>query len=377
MEKKKTPKHKLSGIPTAYEEVQKIISGKDMKKIEDSLETLETERKKRDEIAILELIRDINKGQDPMVKMVTIEEKTFQEALGSLLGIRNTEAFETMMLLYEYMEKQKTFKIDRLTGTELLKLSGMQFINQERRHHRLKLLLSQASIKIKVLDPDRSIKNYRNKKTEGGLVYKIFDLLRIKRVEYSEANPEMIVGLEDIEFLPDYMEHFHSISKRYIPLETIRKIPIAKGTDKTRHFVYKLCFKLASIKGNNCTLNLEECMNLGKFLNKAERDTKRKWRPIEKALLQARGLGLIEFKWQFREITEKEKIQDNLQFDLFDVIVDKQDEKNTTLEQHYYKYIEKVTIHRMYNLSSEHITLPFVLEQEEPKKEIGKMKAQF
>ena len=376
MKKKTTPKHKLSGVPTAYEETQKIIGNKNIKKIENDIEELEAERRQRDEKAILDLINDINKGQDPMVKMITIEEKTYQEALGSLLAIRNTEAFETMMLLYEYMEKNKTFKIDRLTGTELLRFSGTQFINQERRHHRLKLLLKQASIKIQVLDPERSIQNYRNKKTEGGLVYKIFDLLRIKRVEYSEANPDMIVGLEEIEFLPEYMEHFHSISKRYVPLETIRKIPEAKGTDKTRHFVYKLCFKLASIKGNDCTLNLEECMNLGKFFNKAERDTKRKWKPIEKALVRAKELGLIDFKWHFRELTENEKNTDNIRTNLFGEI-EINYEGYKTLNNEYYKYIESVTIHRNYNLNSEQIALPFALEQEKPKKERGKMRAEF
>jgi hypothetical protein len=376
MEKKKTPKHKLSGIPTAYEETDKIMNSKNIKRIEGSIEELELERRKRDEKAILELINDINKGQDPIVKMITIEEKTYQEALGSLLAIRNTEAFETMMLLYEYMEKQKTFKIDKLTGTELLKLSGIKSINQEKRHRKLALLLKQSCIKLTVLDPKQSLKNYRNKQNDHGLVYKIFDLLRIKKIIYSETNPETIVQLEDIEFLPEYMEHFHSISKRYVPLETIRKIPEAKGTDKTRHFVYKLCFKLASIKGNDCTLNLAECMNLGKFLNKSERDTKRKWKPIEKALMWAKELGLIDFKWNFRELTENEKHADNISTNLFaEIEINYQDYK--TLNNEYYKYLESVTIHRNYNLNSEQITLPFTLEQEEPKKEKGSMRVQF
>jgi hypothetical protein len=372
MEKKK---HKLSGVPTAYEEAQKIISGKDIKKIENSIEVLETERRKRDEKAILELINDINKGDNPMVKMVSLEEQTFQQALGSLLSIRNTEAFEVMMLLYEYMEKQKTFKIDKLTGTELLKLSGARSINQEKRHRKLTLLLKQSYIKLTVLDPEQSLKNYRNKKNDHGLVYKIFDLLRIKKVVYSETNPETIVQLEDIEFLPEYMEHLHVVSKRYIPLETIRKIP-EDGLDKSRHFVYKLCFKLASIKGNDCTLNLEECMNLGKFLNKAERDTKRKWKPIEKALLQAKGLGLIEFKWNFKELTENERNTNSIKTNLFGEI-EIADENSQTLPKDYYKHIESVTIRRIYNLNSEQIALPFTLEEQEPKREKKGMKAEF
>ena len=98
-------KHKLSGIPTAYEETQKIVQSKDIEKISGSIKDLENSRRKKDAIAILDLVNDINKGKSPMVKMATIREQTYQEALGSLLSVRNTEAFETMMLLYEFMEK--------------------------------------------------------------------------------------------------------------------------------------------------------------------------------------------------------------------------------------------------------------------------------
>jgi hypothetical protein len=378
MEKKRIPKHKLSGVPTAYEETQKIISAKDITKFENSIEQLELERRERDEKAILNLINDTSKGKNPMVQMATIEEQTFQQALGSLLSIRNTEAFEVMMLLYEYMEKQKTFKIDKLTGTELLKLSGARSINQTKRHHKLDLLLKQSSIKLKVLDPEQSLKNYRNKKNDDGLTYKIFELLRIKKVTYSEKNPELITKLHDIEFLPEYMEHFHSISKRYIPLETIRKIPEESGTDKTRHFIYKLCFKLASISGNECELSLNECMNLGKFFNKADRNTKRKWKPIERALLRAKEFGLIDFKWNFREISNIEQKKENLSVNLFHEISNPIYDSDGRLEEIYYKYINSVQIKRNYALNNTtQVELPFALEKQEPKREQKAMKVQF
>ena len=373
----RSKKVKLSGIPTAYEETQKIVQNKDLSKISGSINQLEEQRRKNDAIAILDLVNDINKGKNPMVKMATIREQTYQQALGSLLSVRNTEAFEVMMLLYEHMERKKSFKIDSITGTELLRLSGAKSINQEKRNNKLKLLLDQSAIKIQVLDPERSLKNYQNKKDEKGLVYKIYDLLRIKKVVYSEQNPDLIVRLEEIEFLPEYIEHFHTISKRYIPLESIRYIPEAKGTDKTRHFVYKLCFKLASIKGSECDLNLYECMNLGKFLNKGERALNRKWKPIEKGLLEAKKLGLIEFQWNFRRTEETERKKDNLNVDLFgDIMGVEYDDKNR-LKGKFYKYIETVTVKRLYNLKKEQMKLPFSLEKEEPKREQKEMKAEF
>ena len=176
--------------------------------------------------------------------------------------------------------------------------------------------------------------------------------------------------------MPDYMEHLHTISKRYIPLETIRKIP-EDGKDKSRHFIYKLCFKLASIKSFECELSLNECMNLGKFLNKSERDTKRKWRPIEKALMWGKKLDLIEFRWKFKETEPQNITKDNINTNLFGEIEGKYNNNDNTLNEKYYKYIESVIVKRIYNLNDGQITLPFALEQEEPKKDKKEMKATF
>jgi hypothetical protein len=117
-------------------------------------------------------------------------------------------------------------------------------------------------------------------------------------------------------------------------------------------------------------------MNLGKFLNKAERDTKRKWKPIEKALLQAKGLGLIDFKWNFKELTENERRTNNISTNLFgeiEIAVG----NSQALPKDYYKHIESVTIRRIYNLNNEQIALPFSLEEQEPKREQKAMKVEF
>lgn len=339
---------------------------RDLNNIHEKIETLEENRRKKDEKAILEILNDHSKGQKPLVKLASIESNTFRQALDSLLNIRNTEAFEVMMLLFEYMERHNTFKIDRLTGTELLKLSKAKSIKQEKRHQKLRLLLDQSSIKLHVLDPKRSLENYKNKKNSRGLVYKIFHLLRIKEVTYSEKNPSLILSLGGIELLPEYIEHKHLISKRYLPLETIRCIPEERGLDKSRHFMYKLCLKFASIDKPHIILNLDECMNLGRFLNRNDRNIKKKWKPIEKALLHGKKIGLIDFHWTFKEpiISEKHLFSISLFGEISEAKYDKEDH----LLEHYYRYIENVQIKRLYDLNRR-INLPFDIEKIAPKKE--------
>ena len=367
---KKNKKHKLSIIPTAYEETSKIFEKKKISSdIYQKIDSLEEQRRRKDEEAILEIINEHSKGKNPLVKLTEIRNNTFQEALGSLLSIRNTEAFETMMLLFEYMEKKKSYKIEKLTGTELLKFGKAKSINQEKRHRKLNLLVKQSAIKIQVLDPEESVKNYQNKKSNKGLVYKFYDLLKIDKITYSKTNSDLIVKLDGIQLLPEYIDHIHLVSRRYLPLESIRKIPEERGMGKSRHFLYKLCFKFASSRKLEVNLYLDECMNLGKFYNKEERNLQKKWKPIEKALMEGKKVDLIDYIWVFKHKNEiPEKDRNNFEFNLLEEISNPKYKKTGQLEDRYYKYIESVRIRRLYDLDSS-IKLPFNIEDKEPKKE--------
>lgn len=367
--------HRLSAIPTAYEETQKIIDSKNIQDIEDKLERLEVDRRKGDEEAILDLINTHGKSKTPLVSKLSITQNTYSEVLNNLLSLRSPETFEAMMLLYEYMENKKNFTLDKLTGTELLKLGGYKGIRQIHRHRILQKIDQNSGINIKVLNPEESVKNYNNKKTDKGLVYDKFELIKVKKVVYSKRNPKLIKELVGVEFLPEYMKYIRIVSKRYIPLEAIRKIEKESSTDKSRHFFYKLCFKFGSVNGNECELTLDECMNLGKFFNKEEHSIKKKWKPIEKALLRGKKLNLIDFQLQFRQITESEKQQDGIATNLFMEITQVPYNADGTLKDEFYKYIKTVKIRRMYNLNAPKIDLPFTLEDEEPIKQ--KEKAEF
>ena len=297
MIKKYNQNHKLSGIPTAYEELHKIIDSKDFNKI--NVDELECERIKSHEKAILSLINKYGKSKIPLVEKLIIQQETYQEALNNLLSLKNHETFETMMLLFEYMEEKNTFKLERLTGTELLRLGGYKGIRQVHRSRILKRIENHIGTTIKVLDPENSINNYKATKKDRGLVYKVAYLIKIGKIIHSRRNPSLVKELIKVEFLPEYIDFLQQISRRYIPLKTIRRIKKESSSDKTRHFLYKLCFKFASIKKEECALTLTECMNLGKFYNKGEHSLKRKWSPIERALRRGEEYKLLKYNWIF------------------------------------------------------------------------------
>ena len=57
----KKAKHKLSVIPTAYEEAEKTIANKNLDNLHKNINALEAQRRKKDEKAILEILNDTQK----------------------------------------------------------------------------------------------------------------------------------------------------------------------------------------------------------------------------------------------------------------------------------------------------------------------------
>lgn len=370
--KKPTKTHEMIPVPTAYEESEKIIDRKDVSIITQEIEKRELERYRKDQEAILMLLNNESYSKFPLVDKIALEQATYEEAIKNLVSLKNTEILETMMLLYEYMGQKKTFKLDKITGTELLKLAGYTQIRQKHRSSILEKILLNSHSKLSILKPEKSIKNLKNKSTEKGLVYQHYDLIKIKETVRSKKNPNLIVELTGVEFLPEYINHIHKISKRYLPLKTIRKIPKECRDDKSRYFLYKLCFKFAGMKKNFCQLDLDECMNLGKFFNKRERSMMRKWQPIEKALIRAKQANLIDYRFIFREVSKNEIKKDNLIVNtLNEIEIPEFDEENGVLKTKFYKYIHSVSITRIYDLQAPIMELPYELEKTEPTKDFS------
>lgn len=115
-------------------------------------------------------------------------------------------------------------------------------------------------------------------------------------------------------------------------------------------------------------------MNIGSFYNRDERSLKKKWKPIEKALLGGTKVGLISYTWAFKVAPENE--QDKFATNLFGEITNPRFTADGTLEDKYYKYIDSVIIRRLYDLGSR-LNLPFNIEDQELKREAKGLKLQL
>lgn len=109
-------------------------------------------------------------------------------------------------------------------------------------------------------------------------------------------------------------------------------------------------------------------------MKREDRNIKKKWKPIESALLQAKKIGLIDFIWFFKNPLESEK---NLFYlTLFGEISKGEYNEDGALFEKYYKYIKEVRIKRLYTLGKS-INLPFQIEKVAPKKETKGIKFQI
>ena len=69
-----------------------------------------------------------------------------------------------------------------------------------------------------------STRNAIEPKKDRGLVYKVAYLIKIGKIIHSRRNPSLVKELIKVEFLPEYIDFLQQISRRYIPLKTIRRI---------------------------------------------------------------------------------------------------------------------------------------------------------
>lgn len=329
--------HSLSGIPTIYEEIHKIIDvNRCNKKYVDDKNYQKT---------ALIFINHKSKTDFPLLKNVTIQGITYAKALDIVISLKSHKNFETMMLLFEYMEQNRSFKIEKLSGTELLKFANHKGIRQIHRSRILTRIAENSKVTAQVLDPKKS----KNTPKQEELAYKVTSLITIKEIVYSKQNPYLIKELIDIEFLPQYIQHFKHISRRYIPLATIRKVNTHASSDKTRYFLYKLCLKFASSRKRVLDLSLRECINLGEFYNETRQSIKRQWKAIEKALAKAEKLELIMYTWVFREDAPG-KIQPDITSNSYNEV--EYFSANKVLKEGEHQYITKVRVLRKYALEN-------------------------
>jgi hypothetical protein len=314
----------VTPMVTAFSYLQKIIRSKKTERLEENLDHLEKEREEANKTLVsLSFNNDISKAPQPLVKDFKITDENYTKIFKKLLEIQDTETSEAMRLLYQYMYEQKSFNIDRVDGKKLLEMGGYKDIRPENIDKILRLILRYINITITVLDPVKTKLAREDKKSKVKTIYKNFTVLQIREFGTNkdeegleDGTKEMLLELSDVKFMDGYMEFINNVSRSYVPIKAIHKIPKTTAIkDKRRYFITNICDILSSLRNQPYVIqkSLEECMTLGDFHNNRWQTEKRKaWKPIESSLFEANKHGLLRYKWIFRTAKESEIQKDKL-----------------------------------------------------------------
>ncbi len=356
---KKNNDIEVTPVVTAFSVLQKIIRHKDPKELESNLQYLAEDRERDDSnLVSLSFKNKMSKAPQPIVKDFKITAEDYTQIFNKLLEIQDTETAEAMRLLYQYMSERKSFNLDRINGRKLLEMGGFKDIRPESIDKVLRLILRYTNITMTTLDPVKTKEiRSRNKKNQSDNIYKNFTVLQVKefrtREKHDKENKELLLELSDVKFMDGYMDFINEVSRSYLPMKTINKIPKVSAKDKRRYFIGNICDILSALtyKPYIIKKNLLECMDIGGFHNNRWKSEKRKaWKPIEVSLVEARKQKLLDYKWIFREIKEYEAEKDKILIDDKGGIqkVEFKNQKTFVLLDKYYKYIEAVEIERLY-----------------------------
>jgi hypothetical protein len=184
--------------------------------------------------------------------------------------------------------------------------------------------LRYLNITITIKDPVKSKQASKNKRGKVKTIYKNFTVLQVKEFgtnkDTSGTNnneKELILEFSDVKFMDGYMDFLNEVSRSYIPIKTIHRIPKVSVKDKRRYFISNICDILSASKRPHIIVKtLEECMTLGDFYyTRWKSEKKRMWKQIESSLIEAKKEGLLVYKWIFREIKECEAEKDGILID--------------------------------------------------------------
>ena len=341
---------KKDPVPTGVTEVFSIIESKN----EDVVKSFIIDNKNNRLI-----LENESKKEFPLVKSLEFESDTPKILLEKILSIRDPKKFKSLMTLYKYMLDKGVFELEYITGIELARSTGKNTnqrgkITIQERDKILSDLMSFDSVYITIFNPELTKKEnklaQKNNDVEKN-VYKKISLLSYSDIGYTKDNTK-VTKLFNIKFMPEYTEYLNTISKRYLPLDSINTIQ-ETTQEKTKIFLYKLAFLFASKPKDIkiVELDLRECKNLAGIIGK-DRHPKAQWKKIELALMKGVKAGLLKYQWVFNDNVEETPFYNN----------------ETRLDDTHYKHIQKVRIERVYVLEKniEPLELPINIKDYTP-----------
>ncbi|MBA3954394.1 hypothetical protein H0X48_03700 [Candidatus Dependentiae bacterium] len=280
------------------------------------------------------------------IKEITLDEDI---ALGKffekIITLGSSQGFVAFMMLYQYMYDKNLLgkEIDCLTGQEIIDhiYQENSYKLKPRNKQRFLCSIVQLSGLQFYLEDHEETQNIRKVPgKEGNFYFKSFTLLKVKGFE-TLPDKETIVSLNGVSIMKDFINIWYKkMSRLFIPLEDILKIPHDFHKDHRRGFNLSLALRHAELASQKDYVEwtLEQCLNVGQWQAQARRKSEA-WKQIIESLDAGKSRELIDYYFIYKANKPAHS-----------------------------RYIERVIIKRLWQPGSENLKLHFSPEELTPKK---------
>ena len=280
------------------------------------------------------------------IKEITLDEDI---ALGrffeKIITLGSSHGFVAFMMLYQYMYDKN------ILGKELACLTGQEIIDHIYQENSYKLkprnkqrflcsIVQLSGLQFYLEDHEETNNIRKLPGKEGNFYFKSFTLLKVNGFE-TLPDKETIVSLNGVSIMKDFINIWYKkMSRLFIPLEDILKIPHDFHKDHRRGFNLSLALRHAELAGQKDYVEwtLEQCLNVGQWQAQTRRKSEA-WKQIIESLDAGKSRELIDYYFIYKPAKPREL-----------------------------RYIEKVIIKRLWQPGHENLKIKFTPEELSPKK---------
>jgi hypothetical protein len=280
------------------------------------------------------------------VKKITLRKDiSLGEFFEKIITLSSTQGFVAFMMLYQYMYDK------HLLGKEAKAITGQEIIDHiyQERSYKLKpknkqsflsTLITLSGLFFHVEDDAETARLQQIKGRTTERAFSKFMLLDVKG-HTTLRDGHTITSITGVSIMKDFVNLcYQKLSKLYIPLEDVLKIPHDCNGDHRRGFNLALALRHAELGNRKDTVewDLNQCLNVGQWRICTRRKLQA-WDKIKESLEAGKKQELVDYEFVYKPGKPREA-----------------------------KYIEKVVIKRLWKTNSRGINLDFSPEEIKPKK---------
>lgn len=242
------------------------------------------------------------KTPEDYVKAIMIDEEiALGKFLEKIITLGSSQGFVAFMMLYQYMYDNQLLgkEIEELTGQEIIDhIYGDKSyrLKNKNKQRFLSCLIQLSGLQFYMKNFERTIEIRKKPGSEENFIFKNFTLMKVKETE-TLSDEKTIVAIRGVSIMKDFINLWHKkMSKLYIPLEDVLKISRDHNGDHKRGFNLAVALRHAELGCDNDTIewDLNYCLNAGQW-RPAKKEKSKAWRQIIESLEEGKKQELLDY----------------------------------------------------------------------------------